>query len=339
MKILVIGGTRFFGYFIVKRLVEDGHQVTLFNRGKTPDDFGHRLKRIRGDRYDHRAFFKKLDGKKYDVVVDMIAFKADDSRTAVKTFLGNIGHYFHISTGAVYAVTKDFPCPLSEQDFDRLLYPKRGKSDEFWDYGFHKRKCEEVLSEAYQKQGFPSTRLRPPIVMGERDHTLRAYSYFIRILDGRPLILPDGGLTVSSYVYQDDVVRAVSSNLLNVRSFGQAYNLAQAEVITLRAFVLRAAEILNRKVELVDIPTDVLDKTGLGTSFSPLSMRRLFILNTQKARRDLNFSSTPFEAWMRKTVQWFVEEYKGGPPENYRLRERELAIIRSYKKAVESIRI
>lgn len=338
MKILVIGGTRFFGYFIVRRLVEDGHQVTLFNRGKTPDDFGRRLRRIRGDRYEQRAFFKALNRKKYDVVVDMIAFKAEDSRSAVKTFLGNIGHYFQISTGAVYVVTKDFPCPLGEQDFDRPLYPKHGKSDELWDYGYHKRKCEEALSEAYEKQGFPSTRLRLPIVMGERDHTLRAYSYFIRILDGKPMILPDGGLTASTHIYQDDIVRTVSSNLLNARSFGQAYNLAQAEVITLRAFVLKAAEVLNKKVELVDIPTDVLVKAGLGTSFSPLSTRRPFILDIQKARRDLSFSSTPFDVWMRKKVQWFIEEYKGGPPENYRLREKELDIIRSYQKAVESIK-
>jgi len=50
MKILVIGGTRFFGYHITKRLLQDGHDVTLFNRSQTPDDFGHQVGRICGDR-------------------------------------------------------------------------------------------------------------------------------------------------------------------------------------------------------------------------------------------------------------------------------------------------
>ena len=29
MKILIIGGTRFFGYHIAQRLVHDGHEVSL----------------------------------------------------------------------------------------------------------------------------------------------------------------------------------------------------------------------------------------------------------------------------------------------------------------------
>jgi len=35
MKILIIGGNRFFGYHIAKRLIQDGHDVALFNRCHT----------------------------------------------------------------------------------------------------------------------------------------------------------------------------------------------------------------------------------------------------------------------------------------------------------------
>jgi len=337
LKILIIGGTRFFGYHITKRLLDDGHEITLFNRGRTPDDFGQRVSRIRGDRNDSQDFFEKLRGEKFDVVVDMIAFKAEDSRTAVETFLGNTGHFIHISTGSVYIVTRDFPCPLREEDFDRPLYPRPKKYDEWWTYGYHKRKCEEVLREAFERHGFPATMLRLPIVIGERDYTLRAYSYFIRILDGKSLILPDSGLNVFTHIYQDDIVRTVAMNLLNESSFGQAYNLAQSEILTLRAFVLKAAEVLERKVELVDIPSAVLDESGLGTAFSPFFTRRPFILDTQKARRELNFLATPFEIWIRKTIHWFVEDYKGGPPDNYRTRDLEIEIIQDYKRAIESV--
>ncbi len=335
MKILVIGGTRFFGYHITRRLLEEGHDITLFNRGKTPDDFGNSVTRIQGDRYDRQDFIQKLGGEEFDVVVDMIAFKAEDSQTAAETFLGNVGHFFHISTGSVYIVTRDFPCPLHEEDFDRALYPKPEEDDEWWTYGYHKRKCEEVLREAFEKQGFPVTMLRLPIVIGERDYTLRAHSYFVRILDGKPLILPDSGLNVFTHIYQDDIIRTVSMNLMNEISFGQAYNLAQAEVLTLRAFVLKASEVLNRKVELVDIPSSILDKTVLGTSFSPFFTRRPFILDTQKARRELNFLATPFEIWIKKTITWFTEEYKGGPPENYWTRKKEIEIAADYNSAVE----
>ncbi len=338
MKILIIGGNRFFGYHIAKRLVGDGHGVTLFNRGLAGDDFGDAVRRIHGDRLDRRDFFAKLGTEKFDAVIDMIAFTADDSRSAVETFVGRVGHFIHISTGSVYIVTRDFPCPLSEEDFDREVLPRPEKDDDWWLYGYHKRKCEEVLREAHQKKAFPVTMLRLPIVMGERDYTLRAYSYFLRIEDGRPLILPDSGFNVFTHIYQGDVVRLVTSNLLNASASGKAYNLAQSEILTLRGFVLAAARVLNREPELVEIPSDVLKASSLGTSFSPLSTRRPFVMSTERARHELGFSSTPFSAWLEKTIHWFKHEYRGAPPENYRSRELESAVASKYRDAVRGLR-
>ena len=337
MKILVIGGTRFFGYHIAKRLIQDGHDVTLFNRCHTPDDFGSQVSRICGDRNDHDFFFAALKDTTFDVVIDMIAYKAEDSQTAVKTFKDHVAHYIHISTGAVYLVTQDYPCPIREEDFDRPLYPRPETNDEWWVYGYNKRQCEEVLLEAHQKDGFPVTLFRLPIVIGERDNTLRAYSYFIRLMDKKPQILPDSGMVSQTYIYQGDIVNTVSSNLQNALCIGEAYNLAQDENVTLREFVLKAAEILKVDVELVDIPSKVLVKASLGTSFSPFFGRRPFVMNTDKAHRDLDFSPTAFDTWMRKTIRWYVEEYKGGPPENYWLRDKEMEIIRRYEEALKSV--
>ncbi|UCC39231.1 MAG: NAD-dependent epimerase/dehydratase family protein [Candidatus Aminicenantes bacterium] len=337
MKILIIGGTRFLGYHIAKRLLADGHDLTLFNRGKTIDDLGEKVRRIHGDRYNSKAFSERLSGEKFDAVVDMIAFKTEDSQTAVETFMGNVGHFIHISTAAVYIVTQDFPCPIREEDFNRPLYSKPEANDGWWSYGFHKRECENVLREAFERHGFPVTMFRLPIVMGERDYSLRAYSYFLRILDGKPLILPDGGLNVSTHIYQDDIARTISSNLLNPSSLGQAFNLAQPEILTLRTFVLKSSEIMNKKIEIVEIPSAILEKAGLGISFSPFSMRRPFVLDIQKARRELSFSATPFDIWVGKTIRWFVEDYDGEPPENYNSREKENEIVKKYKQSVETL--
>ncbi len=337
MKILVIGGTRFFGYHITRRLIQDGQDVTLFNRGLTPDDFGSRVDRIRGDRKDLGSFSGALKDCRFDAVIDMIAYNDEDSRAAVETFQGRIDHFIHISTGAVYLVTRDYPCPLKEEDFDRPLYPKPENDDGWWDYGYNKRKCEEVLREAHQQSGFPVTILRLPVVIGERDYTLRAYSYFIRLMDKKPQILPDSGMVAQTYIYQGDIVKTVASNLQNPASIGKAYNLAQHEMVTLREFVLMSAKILEVEVELVDIPSKVLAKASLGTSFSPLFGRRPFVMEAGKAKQDLDFTSTPFETWMRKTIQWYREKYEGGPPENYRLRDRELEVIRRYRDAIKSV--
>ncbi|MFC2166227.1 NAD-dependent epimerase/dehydratase family protein, partial [Acidobacteriota bacterium] len=262
---------------------------------------------------------------------------AEDSAAAVETFQGNVKHFIHISTAAVYVITKDFPSPTREEDFDRPLIHKPMKVKRIWDYGYDKRKCEEVLTEAYREQDFPISMFRLPIVMGERDYTLRAYSYFLRLQDGGPTILPDGGLNVFTHVYQDDIVRTIASNLMNEITFGEAYNLAQNEMMTLRAFVKEASEVMGNSVELVDIPSDLLEKASLGTLFSPLFHRRPFVLDVHKAEKDLGFTSTPIRSWIEKTILWFQSEYKGEPPEDYKKRHKELEFVDRYKNAIHDV--
>ena len=60
--------------------------------------------------------------------------------------------------------------------------------------------------------------------------------------------------------------------------------------------------------------------------------------NTDKARRDLSFSTTPFPEWLEKTVRWFREEYRGGPPDNYLRRGLETEFAGRYRSAVAPLR-
>ena len=55
MKILVLGGTRFFGIHMVRALLEKGQDVTIATRGLTPDDFGDKVKRIIFQRTDEQS--------------------------------------------------------------------------------------------------------------------------------------------------------------------------------------------------------------------------------------------------------------------------------------------
>lgn len=40
MKILMLGGTKYFGRRLVHLLIQDGHDITVATRGNTEDDFG-----------------------------------------------------------------------------------------------------------------------------------------------------------------------------------------------------------------------------------------------------------------------------------------------------------
>src|SRR5262249_9850000 len=156
-------------------------------------------------------FGRLLGGREFDAAVDFAAFDGADGRAAVATLAGKVGHYVAISTGQVYLVRDGCPRPARESDYDgRLLAPPQAEDDRAqWDYGVRKRALEDELALAWQRRRFPATRLRIPMVNGERDHYRRVERYLWRLLDGGPILLPGGGARVTRHVYSGAVVKAI----------------------------------------------------------------------------------------------------------------------------------
>ena len=246
VKVLVIGGTRFLGHELAWRLLALGHEVALFNRGTLPDAFGTRVRRLHGDRTTG-DFERLLGGRTFDAAVDFAAYDGPDGHRVAEVLGGRVGHYVVISTGQVYLVREGCPRPAREGDYDGPVMPApvdafdRGQ----WDYGVRKRALEDALAEAWSRRRFPSTRLRIPMVSGERDHFRRLERYLWRMLDGGPVLLPDGGLRVTRHVYSGSVVKAILALLGRSDTFGQAYNLAQDETPTLRELLTLLAGTLG----------------------------------------------------------------------------------------------
>ena len=84
MNILVLGGTGFFGKHLVWELLHRGHEVTIATRGRTPDDFGDRVRRLIVDRTDARQMEQVFAHKYYDVFYDDLAYCAGDVRTVLE---------------------------------------------------------------------------------------------------------------------------------------------------------------------------------------------------------------------------------------------------------------
>jgi nucleoside-diphosphate-sugar epimerase len=241
------------------------------------------------------------------------------------------GHYVLISTGQVYLVRTPRPSPAREEDYDGLLMaePPPGTSDhEQWAYGMGKRAAEDVLAEAFARDGFPSTRLRIPMVNGERDYHRRLEGYLRRLLDGGPLLLPDGGTHRVRHVYSRDVARAITDLLGRAETYGRAYNLCQEETPTLASLLEMVAGLLGTEPRLVAVPRAELVAAGLDpVGVSPFSGLWMSFLDSSRARRELGFAPTPLPAYLGAIVAAFLAHPPAAPPEGYaaRARERELA--------------
>lgn len=344
MKILIIGGTRFVGHYTALELREAGHEVTVFTRGRHSIDLPGDVTHIAGDRENEADLRGAAGAEDWDVVWDNMSYTAAHARAAVRVFENRCRLFLHTSTLAVYSVCEGILSPYHEQDFHRgrPLYDRREIYP--YDYGLQRREGEQVLQAAFEERGFPFVTLRLPAVLGPRDYSLRAWAYWRRILDGEWLILPDGGREAHGLVYSGDVVDAVVAVMERGRDLaGRAYNLGGAEIISLRAFVEISAEMMEQKVELLDIPASLLEATGIEPEkLSPYSTWANHLHAIERAQRDLGFEPTPMKDWLYPTIEWHMENRRDAEPPGWELRDAEnrlgrhwLDLIADFVRAAE----
>ncbi|HEX7064334.1 MAG TPA: NAD-dependent epimerase/dehydratase family protein [Bacillales bacterium] len=190
MKILVLGGTRFFGKRLVEKLIGQGDQVTIGTRGQTEDPFGDKVNRVQLDRFDRDSLKAAAGSESWDVVYDQICFSPNDALAACEIFKGKTGKYIFTSSMSVYDLSEE----INEDAFDPYTYPvEKGDKDQF-SYNEGKRLAEAVF---FQHADFPVTAVRIPIVMGTDDYTERLLFHIERVKDGRPFGMPNRGAKLS----------------------------------------------------------------------------------------------------------------------------------------------
>jgi nucleoside-diphosphate-sugar epimerase len=287
------------------------------------------VERLRGDRTTP-DFARLLRGREFDAVVDFTVYRAEDARQAAEVLGGGrVGHYVMISTGQVYLVRDPCPLPAKESDYAGPLLAAPGDPEEWkeWDYGMGKRGAEDVLEEAWAGPRFPSTRLRLPMVNGERDHFRRLESYLWRLLDGGPLLLPDGGKRPTRHVYGGAVAREIIRLLGNPFTFGQAFNLAQDETPTLAELLGLAAEALGAPARFLEASSSRLREAGLDpVRISPFSGQWMSFLDPSRAKAELSFRHEPLRHYLDKIVTAFLTHPPLDPPPGYEKRGAELAL-------------
>ncbi len=323
---LVLGGTGFVGPLLVHRLLARGDRVTLFNRGVTPDPFGERVERLRGDRAAG-DLGRGVAGRRFDAVVDFTGYTGDDARGAVEALGDRVGHHVFISTGQVYLVREGCPRPSREADYAGPVLPRPSDPATLdqWAYGAGKRDAEEALALAHATAGFPATRLRLPMVNGEGDRSRRLEAYLWRILDGGPVLLPDGGPEIARHAYGLDVAIAIAALLGDARTFGQAYNLCQDEAPTAWEVVGLLADRLGAPDRRVALPRAALGDLP-ARDVSPFSSAWMSLLDPARARAELGFRHRPLGAYLDAIVASFLAHPPASPPEGYQHREAERSL-------------
>ncbi len=112
MKVGVVGGTGNISTSFVRLLLQLGHEVICFNRGKSgPLPGGARAVHI-DRRVDRAAFERAVQAEHLDAGIDMICFTKEDAESSLRAFRG-VSHFVHCSTVCTYGVRRDW-LPVTE---------------------------------------------------------------------------------------------------------------------------------------------------------------------------------------------------------------------------------
>lgn len=273
MKILIIGGTRFFGKRFVQSMIDQEHVVTLLTRGVTQDPFGDRVKRLCADRSDESQLRRVLNSD-YDVVVDNMLMTGDQAQSLIPLLKDRIGHFVMTSTLSVYDT---HPIALTELDFEAATYtPPMGAND----YQAGKRSAEHVLSQA----PFGVSIMRIPLIVGPEDHTDRLLTHIRAVKEKRKLFFPNLNARFS-YLHARDAARALE--WLSTEKPCGVYNISAPDAWTLHELMLRISNILKEDYSFGDAQD----------SPSPFGIEDDYFMDVNKAQQS-GFQVDPLDAWM-----------------------------------------
>ena len=235
MRILVMGGTRFIGVYLTKILVEQGHQVVLFNRGKKPVPV-EGVQQIHGDRTDPAQLKEKLSQERFDAIFDNNGRELSDTQPLVEIFKDRVKHFVYVSSAGVYLKSDQMP----HLEGDPVDPNSR-----------HKGKYE---TEAYLAEvGLPWTSIRPTYIYGPQNYNDLEAWFFDRIVRDRQIPIPGNGLHLTQFGHVRDLARAMAAVLENERAIGQIYNVSGDRYVTFDGFARTCAQAAGKSADEIEL--------------------------------------------------------------------------------------
>lgn len=274
MRILIIGGTRFLGRHLVEAALERGHEVTLFNRGKSNPGLFPQLETIIGDR-EHNI--KKLENRIWDAVIDVAGYFPRIVRLSAEVLKGSVGRYVFISTISVYDDFKKVS--INESDPVGKLQDETVEEITGETYGPLKALCEQAVQEIYEERALI---IRPGLIVGPHDPTDRFTYWPVRVARGGDVLAPQKPEAPIQVIdvrdLADFTIKLIQDNAWGVyNATGPDYELTIGKLLEVSKqvsgsdanFKWASIEFMNQnKVEAwSDMPTWVPDdEEGIGFS-------------------------------------------------------------------------
>lgn len=334
-KILILGGTGFVGPHQVRHALERGHQVTIFNRGRSaPGMFGKDVEELAGDR---ASDLTSLQGRKWDAVIDESASMSSAPewvKLSATTLKDSTDHYLFISTRSVYFDTSRVPMTADAPVLTRENTPiPEGRP---LSYGHAKAYAEK---EAHAIMPGRVTVVRPGLIIGPGDDTDRFTYWPVRIARGGEVLAPGDGTDHVQIIDVRDLVE-FSIKLVEDKTYGVFNAVGPQLGQPFKEFVERIKKGVGGDATFTWVDAEFLRANGANPYGRELPVFQVMKGRTAGfARFDLTpemkagLKHRPMEVSARETLEWFrtlPAERQAGLKTGF-TPEREKALLEMWK--------
>jgi 2'-hydroxyisoflavone reductase len=325
VKLLILGGTIFLGRHIVQSALDRGHEVTLFNRGRTGVDLFPSLEKLRGDR---DGGLGTLRGRNWDGVIDTSGYVPRLVRDSADLLKDGVAHYSFISSISVYSDRQ----PLGIDENARLQTLKDPTTEEITaeTYGGLKVLCEQAVDSAMPKRNLL---VRLGLLVGPHDPTGRFTYWVERMANGGEILAPSppdrpvqfiDARDAASWIVRMSEERGTGA----MNATGPNETLSMGDCLSTCARALRS----NARVTWVDgaflIERGVQPWSGLPL-WTPPDGRGIFAIDTRKAR-DKGLACRPLAETVLDTLRWVSGDSSAGTKVGL-TREREAELLQEWR--------
>jgi len=313
MKVVVIGGTGHIGTFLIPRLIEAGHQVTVISRQQnTPylmNDAWQDVQWVTLDRIqleEDGAFGQAVAELSPQIVIDLICFKLESARQIVNALQDRLEHYLHCGTIWVHGFKVETP---SEE-----WHTKRPIGE----YGIQKAAIEAYLLKDVDQHRFPVTILHPGHIVGPGWDPINPVGNFNRqvffqLADGQEVLIPNLGLETLHHVHADDVATGFMQALINKeQAVGESFHILSEKAMTWRGYAEAIAEWYGQEANLRFVPWEEF-RQSMSEDDARYSWDHLLHSSSgsiEKARRLLDYRPrySSLEA-IQESLSWSMENH------------------------------
>ena len=286
MKILVLGGTRYFGISMVEELIRQGHDITIATRQHTRDGFGEVVHRIQVERTDSVSMINALQGQRYDVVYDKIAYCSNDIKNVMEVI--DCDKYIYMSSASIYEPKK---MNTREDDFDGTTKELVWCSRSDFPYDEIKRQAECALWQTYSDRRWIAVRY--PFVIGQDDYTERLLFYVEHTMKSIPMNI-DNLESQMGYIRSDEAGKFLA--FLAGKNLCGAVNGCARGTISLREII-----------QYVENKTDTKAVIASDGDAAPYNGEPEYSLDTTKAE-ELGFRFSNLDDWIFDLLDYYIRQ-------------------------------